>query len=137
MHQDYTSNAEIDRLSKAFLEGRGPACRADRAHLIAHLGQPGQPDGFQACNETSHDATRWGRGNCMPVLSDPLDFSLPPPWQKHHFAEQDILTRWRIDKHQAQGLPPGPEENAKAEARLVQMATRLQRFALKFGRACR
>lgn len=63
------------------------------------------------------------------MLHDPLDFSLPPPDRLLHFAPQDFLTRWRIQKAESEGLPPTPEDVSRAEARLSQMAQRLERMS--------
>ena len=57
---------------------------------------------------------------------DPLDYSLPWPWRKYHFTDQDQLTRWRIEA--AEG-PPTVEEIAREKARIEQMKSRLIRLA--------
>ena len=48
MHNHFSQSG---RLSQAFLEGRGPANKADRAYILAHYGEPGLPDGIQASIE--------------------------------------------------------------------------------------
>jgi hypothetical protein len=68
-------------------------------------------------------------------MLDPLDY--PMKGRLFHFAEQDFLTRWRIQKHESLGLPPTPEEIARAQTRLVQMRDRLERLAQEYGGARR
>jgi hypothetical protein len=67
---NYNGSLPSGRLSTAYLEGRGPCCRADRAHLIAHLGEPGQPDGIQASMEIA-------RAGEVPPEAKPQGWRLP------------------------------------------------------------
>ena len=55
-----------------------------------------------------------------------LDYKLPWPWRKYHFADQDLLTRWRIEAGEG---PPTIEQIARERARNDQMKSRLIRLA--------
>jgi hypothetical protein len=73
----------------------------------------------------------------MLIISDPLDFWLPPPDRIYHFSDQPLSTRWRIERWQSHHLKYAPTEaeieaiRERAQARLAReqaKAFRLQRL---------
>ena len=72
----------------------------------------------------------------MAIVSDPLGFWLPPPDRLYHFAEQPLLTRWRIEGWESLYLKYTPTE-AEIEARWVRVQASLARAKAKEERLLR